>query len=83
MKRTYKSHEQVLRRFKSDVRKLKRKCEDLKIKLFTFDDAPDYYICVLSSSDYEIGDERRNCFSDNENYFVSPDDIHFLGLDDS
>lgn len=60
------------RRFHADVRKLKKTCEENNFHLKTIDEAPAYYICVLSDIDYEIGDEASMCDENNENYFLNP-----------
>lgn len=62
----------VKRRFHADVRKLKKNCEENNFHLVTIDEASAYYICVLSDTDYEIGDEASMCSEENENYFLSP-----------
>lgn len=66
--------EQIRRRFHSDVRKLKRRCESLGITLMTYPEAFETNFCILSSNDYEIGEIKANCSLDSENYFVSEDD---------
>lgn len=66
------------RQFHSDVRKLKRLCEDNAINLVSFDDAEEDWICILSESEYEIGSLKHGCSCDLENYFVSQDALNVL-----
>lgn len=63
------------RRFHKDVRDLKERCEINNMILLTYEETDvGYYICVLSSHDYEIGSQWTDCSEDNENYFLSPED---------
>lgn len=84
-KRQHSTHETLLRRYHADVRKLKKICEDCDIKLYTYSNAPDDALCVLSRSDYELGEIRKNIEEDNESYFttwegtVTLEDISPLG----
>lgn len=73
-KRTYSEHELLTRRFHSDVRKLKAVCELNNFELSTYDISKPDWICILSSSDYELGSEMIDCGENNENYFLNPED---------
>lgn len=76
--RTQKIGEITKRQFRSDVRKLKRLCENNAINLASFDDAEEDWICILSESEYEIGSLKHSCSCDLENYFVSQDALNIL-----
>lgn len=62
--------ELLKRRFHSEVRNLKRACEQQGIKLYNYENAPVDSICILSKEDCELGAVRRYVFVDNESYFV-------------
>lgn len=68
----------IRRRFHADVRGLKKKCKSLDIALHDFYNADDTMICILSSDEYEIGENHGGCSSENESYFVSEDDYLML-----
>lgn len=70
-RRTQSEKELLKRRYHSDVRKLKKLCEECDIKLYTYNNAPEDAVCVLSSSEYELGELRKTCSIEYENYFVS------------
>ena len=76
--RIQSTSEMIRRRFHADVRGLKRKCEQNNIALFTYYNAKDSDICILSSDEYEIGSGRIDCSPENENYFVSENDYLIL-----
>lgn len=59
-----------LRRFHSDVRKLKKVCRDNNIALLEFDEALNDDVCILSLSEYEIGSAKEYLSNSVENYFV-------------
>lgn len=59
-----------LRRFHSDVRKLKKVCRDNDIVLLEFDEALNDDVCILSLSEYEIGSTKEYLSNSVENYFV-------------
>ena len=59
-----------LRRFHSDVRKLKKVCRDNNIALLEFDEALNDDVCILSLSEYEIGSTKEYLSNSVENYFV-------------
>jgi len=67
-------HERLRRQHVSDVRKLKEWCEAENINYFTYEDAPSDSICVVSNSDYDICDFRRNLCVDNDSYFLILED---------
>ena len=67
-----------LRRYHAQVRKLRELCNDNNIRLNTYDEADDNMKCVLSKSDYEIGDTKPYCCEENENYFVTESDLEKL-----
>lgn len=73
--RTQKAKEIDLRRYHAAVRRLKTLCEKNNVKLFTYTDASDNMKCILSKSDYELGDTKPYCSEENENYFVTESDL--------
>ena len=83
--RIQKAKEIDLRRYHAAVRRLKTLCEKNNVKLFTYTDASDNMKCILSKSDYELGDTKPYCTVENENYFVTDSDLiklHKLICDD-
>lgn len=64
-----------LRRFHSDVRKLKKVCKDNDIVLLEFDEALNDDVCILSQSEYEIGCTKEYLSNSLECYFVH--DLNF------
>lgn len=67
-----------LRRYHAQVRKLRELCNDNNIRLNTYNEADDNMKCILSKSDYEIGDTKPYCSEENENYFVTESDLEKL-----
>lgn len=59
-----------LRRFHSDVRKLKKVCREHNITLLEFDEAINDDVCILSRSEYEIGSAKEYLSNSLESYFV-------------
>ena len=59
-----------LRRFHSDVRKLKKVCRDNNIVLLEFDEALNDDTCILSQSEYEVGVAKEYASNNLECYFV-------------
>lgn len=59
-----------LRRFHSDVRKLKKVCRDNNIELLEFDEALNDDVCILSQSEYEVGSAKEYLSNSLECYFV-------------
>ena len=59
-----------LRRFHSDVRKLKKVCRDNNIVFLEFDEALNDDVCILSQSEYEIGSAKEYLSKSLESYFV-------------
>jgi hypothetical protein len=66
------------RRYRCDVRHLKEKCTKLRIALMSYEQAGPSDICVLSSSEIEIGATRQECLLENENYFVNEEDVDLV-----
>lgn len=64
-----------LRRFHSDVRKLKKVCRDNNIALLEFDEALNDDVCILSRSEYEIGSTKEYLSNSLESYFVHDSDF--------
>lgn len=64
-----------LRRFHSDVRKLKKVCRDNNIALLEFDEALNDDVCILSQSEYEIGSAKEYLSNSLESYFVHDSDF--------
>ena len=69
--RVQKIDKVVKRRFHADLHKLEKLCHDNKLILCNYKEADDNMICVLSTNEYELGDMRKYCSSDNENYFIT------------
>ena len=67
-----------LRRYHSALRKLKKLCEINNVELRTYEEASDTMVCILSKSDYELGDTKPYCSQENENYFVTESDLNKL-----
>lgn len=81
MSRAMSMKESMTRRYHADVRKLKEKCKELGINLYPYCEAEDYYYCILSDDEYEIGDIKSHCTWEHENYFVCEDDYLMLQED--
>lgn len=64
-----------LRRFHSDVRKLKKVCRDNNIALLEFDEALNDDVCILSRSEYEVGSAKEYLSNSVESYFVHDSDF--------
>lgn len=64
-----------LRRFHSDVRKLKKVCRDNNIVLLEFDEALNNDTCILSQSEYEVGVAKEYASNSLECYFVHDSDF--------
>lgn len=64
-----------LRRFHSDVRKLKKVCRDNNVLLLEFDEALNDDVCILSQSEYEIGSVKEYLGNSLESYFVHDSDF--------
>ncbi len=76
--RVQSAKELDLRRYHAQVRKLKKLCEDNDVPLFTYDEAEDTMVCILSDSDYELGDTKPYCSKDHENYFITEGNLNKL-----
>ena len=68
------NHELFLRRYKSDLRKLKQLTTTLNVKLHDFDAAQPSDVCILSKSDEELEEHKLRCSSSNNGYFISQND---------
>lgn len=64
-----------LRRFHSDVKKLKKVCRDNSIALLEFDEALNDDVCILSRSEYEVGSAKEYLSNSLESYFVHDSDF--------
>lgn len=64
-----------LRRFHSDVGKLKKVCRDNNILLLEFEEALNDDVCILSQSEYEIGSVKEYLSNSLESYFVHDSDF--------
>lgn len=76
-KRTQSSEELAIREFHRNVQKLKTKCEKNMISLYSNDAITDKSIlfrCVLSTSEYELGEPPTSCDLTKECYFVNISD---------
>ena len=76
--RIQSQRELELRRYHAQVRKLRELCNDNNIRLYTYNEADNNMKCILSKSDYEIGDTKPYCSEENENYFVTESDLEKL-----
>lgn len=76
--RIQSTRELELRRYHSALRRLKKLCEDNDIELLPYNEASDTMVCVLSKSDYELGDTKPYCWKGNENYFVTENNLNKL-----
>lgn len=76
MRKRYSANEQATRRFHADVRKLKAVCKTNGWELSQYDLSRSDWMCVLSSSDYEIDSNMYECFEENENYFLSQENYN-------
>ena len=70
-RRAYNEKELEHRRHLSNVRHLKKWCEERDIEYKTWEDAQLTDICVVSASDYDLHEERSTCVQDNDSYFIS------------
>ena len=73
-RRAYNEKELEHRRHLSNVRHLKKWCEEHNLECRTWEDAQLTDICVVSTSDYDLYEERSTCVQDNDSYFLSPVD---------
>ena len=63
--------EKIYREFKTELRKLRKSCEDNGIKLMSYDEAELDDICIISTDEYQIGNKLSQCDSSIESYFIS------------
>ena len=68
------THELLLRRYKSDLRRLKQLIVTLDVELHDFDAAQPSDVCILSKSDEELEEHKLRCSSSNNGYFISQND---------
>jgi hypothetical protein len=73
-RRVYSERELELRKHHSNVRFLKKWCEQHDLECRDWDHASFTDICVVSLSDYDVHEERTTCVEDNESWFLSPGD---------
>lgn len=68
--------EETKRAFHADVRKLKQKCKDDMIDMFSNETVLNLstYICVSSTNEFELGEPATSCDLTKECYFVSISD---------
>lgn len=76
--RIQSAEESAKRAFHRQLHKLERLCGDNNIILYNYEEADDNMICILSSSEYELGDTKPYCSEENENYFVTESDLNKL-----
>ena len=76
--RIQSAEESAKRAFHRQLHKLERLCGDNNIILCNYEEADDGMICVLSSSEYELGDMKKYCSEENENYFVTESSLNKL-----
>lgn len=67
-------NERVLRQYHADVRRTKKQCDKMGVKLLTYSEAKSQDVCILSRNEYDLMDIRKNIFKDNESYFLTPED---------
>ena len=70
-KRIPSVRETETRRHHSNVRFLKRWCEQHNTACKSWNDAEPDDMCVVSRSDYDLNESRSNCLEDNESYFLT------------
>lgn len=76
MKRRMTTKEYFRRIFTTEVRKLKKYCEENSLTLYSnTDNVPNDAICILSENEYEIGEIPHNCSFECDSYFLSPQDF--------
>ena len=73
-KRVQSMKETETRKHHSNVRFLKRWCEEHNTICKNWNDAKSDDICVVSRSDYDLHEYRSNCVEDNESYFLKQED---------
>lgn len=76
--RVQSAEESMKRAFHRSLHKLERLCGDNGIILCNYEEADDNMICVLSSSEYELGDMKKYCSEENENYFITESSLNKL-----
>lgn len=76
--RVQSAEESAKRAFHRQLHKLERLCGDNNLILCNYEEADDSMICVLSSSEYELGDMKKYCSEENENYFVTESSLNKL-----
>lgn len=75
MPKSITSNGLITRRFHKELRILKAECLHLGIQLFTYDEAEDNDVCIISISDYNLCETKENCNSEYESYFVTESDF--------
>lgn len=68
--KTHSTKAMLSRRYGIDVRKLKQWCFDNQASWYSFSNAPAYSICVLSTYEYDLGEQRESLDTDNDSYFI-------------
>lgn len=71
-KRVQSQEEREKRDYHREVRYLKKWCNERGLIYKRWAEAQHEDICVLSRSEYDLGDFKQNCVEDNESYFLSP-----------
>lgn len=64
----------INRAYNQAVKRHQNWCEERHLKLKTWSEADNYDICVLSQSEYDVGEYRKNVIEDNRSLFMSEDD---------
>ena len=65
--------EKIKRAYNAKIRKIIRWCEENEHILLNYDDANMDDICILSKSEYDLHECKRNIAEDNESYFLTQD----------
>lgn len=70
--RSFTAKSLISRRYKSDLRRFKEILRDNHINVLDETSAASWMICVMSDSDYDIGEKKSNV-SEGKRLFVDPD----------
>ena len=73
-KHTQSLNAKISRAYNRAVRRYQEWCEERHLKLKTWQEADNYDICVLSQSEYDVGEYRKKVVENNRSYFMEEDD---------
>lgn len=66
-------NQKINRAYNRAVRKYQEWCEEHHLSLKTWSEADSYDICVISKSEYDVGEYRKKVVADNQSYFMEED----------